>query len=365
MPLSAASPRDAIVIESRVVAPDTTRSDFDLVPATEIPEAALAKFYERMYPERAAFLTQHWRWLYRLGHCEAARGPLVALDGPTVIGHIGSIPMELRAGADTRAAEWDVDLAVLPAYQGRKVATQLMQAHRAQGSLHVAFGNEKSTGTVTKIGWQLSHATRSFQLLLRPELHPKLQGTALSGIGRLGGWLTRCVWAARAPQVPRVIDLTTTPVSAAALTPFAQAPSDGALHVARTPEFLRWRVLAHPSAQEHCVLRCGHSGYAALARLSEQQGFRRLHLLSLAAEPFDADTLARFFAGVVRWSLDQQIHRILFVTSRTAIAQVAQRWFPVTSALRFLSYASDAVGWRYLSAPPHWECLDSDFDLTV
>ena len=40
-------------------------SSFEIVPATEIPETALLEFYHQMFPERAAFLANHWRWLVR------------------------------------------------------------------------------------------------------------------------------------------------------------------------------------------------------------------------------------------------------------------------------------------------------------
>ncbi len=341
-----------------------TRAHHEIAPVTQVSETALAQFYQRMYPERAAFLTAHWRWLYRIYEYDWAPLPLLALAGQTVIGHIGAIPVLLRAGEETRRAVWDVDLAVLPEYQRRKVGSRLMEMMREQVPLHVAFGNEKSTGTLTKTGWQLSSGTRSFQLLLRPERHPKFRQTALATVGRLSGLMTRLVWAARASAKT---ELAVEPVSATNLAHFAHAPSDGALHVARSTEFLRWRVVRHPQAAEHFVMRYAVNAtteYALLARWSEQQGFRRLHLLSLVAEPFEAEALARCFASVVRWCLEEEIDRVLFVTSRPAIARIARLWFPITTSLRFLSYARNAAGWNYLdSHPHHWECLDDDFDL--
>ncbi|NOT63058.1 MAG: GNAT family N-acetyltransferase [Acidobacteria bacterium] len=364
---SASAPAaNVIEIDARVVTPSVARASFDIASATEVPAAALTQFYERMYPARAAFLAAHWRWLYRIGAHDGATGPLVALDGETVIGHIGAIPMCLRAGEDTRPAVWDLDFAVLPEYQGRKVGTQLMRVQREQYPLHVAFGNEKSAGAVTKIGWQLSQETHSFQLLLRPECHPQFRHSKLAVVGQSCGWITRRLWAARANQGS---DLIVSPATVTELARFAQPPSDPALHVARSTKFLHWRVLQHPQATEHCVLRFpvnAMTEYALLARRSEQDGFRRLHLLSLMAEPFDANALARCFASVVRWCLSEDIHRVLFVTSRPAIARVARTWFPLKRSLRFLAYAEDEAGWRYLTAHPHhWECLDSDFDLAV
>jgi GNAT superfamily N-acetyltransferase len=354
------------VVTGATVKPITERQSYEIVPATEVPESALTQFYHRVYSTHATFFADNWRWRYRIGEYDWAPLPLVALAGQTVVGHIGTIPVLLRAGQEVRRATWDVDFAVVPEYQRRHVGSRLMETMREQFPLHVAFGNEKSTGTVTKIGWRLSTETRSFQLLLRPEYHPKFQGTTLATVGRLGGLMTRLVWAARTSTKD---ELTVTAVSADDLVRFLYTQPDEALHVERSPEFLHWRVLRHPLAAEHCVLRFpvnATTEYALLARRSEQDGFHRLHLLSLVAEPFEADALARFFAAVVRWCLDQEIHRVLFVTSRPAIARIAQSWFPITNALRFLAYASDQAGWSYLhSRPHHWECLDNDFDLSA
>ena len=56
--------------------------------ATEVPAAARAAFYERMFAARAAFLKAHWRWLYRVGEYDWAPPPLVAVTQGRVIGHL-------------------------------------------------------------------------------------------------------------------------------------------------------------------------------------------------------------------------------------------------------------------------------------
>ena len=42
-------------------------STIEVRTATEVSEERLARFYGQMHPERAAFLTEHWRWRYRVG----------------------------------------------------------------------------------------------------------------------------------------------------------------------------------------------------------------------------------------------------------------------------------------------------------
>ena len=339
---------------------------FCIRPITEVPEHRLAEFYERIYPQRAKFLKANWRWLYRVDEFDRWPVPLVAMVADHVIAHLGTTPVMLCRGEDVRWATWNADFAVVPEYRRQKAGTKLMQAMMMQWPLQIAFGNEKSVAAMLKIGWKVQTHTWSFQLLARPEYHPKIRQSPLALLGQMGGMVTRAVWAMRT-QAARAISASQ--VSAGNLARFSRPIPDDALAATRSPEFLSWRVLAHPTMSEHYILNCSVDAtaeYMLLARVSEQDGFRRLHLLSLIADPLDEELLSRCFASVVQWSLKTGIHRILFVTSNPVIAKVARSWFPISGSLSFLYYANDDSGWDYLSSSAHrWECLDSDFDLSV
>src|SRR5205085_7143442 len=108
--------------------------------------------------------------------------------------------------------------------------------------------------------------------------------------------------------------------------------------------FLNWRISAHPHSQQHVILRGQTGGEAqckAIARISGEEGFRKLHLLSLAA-PADKNALSGFLAGVIRWGAREDFDRVLMVTSDPAVATVAKWWLPISTALRFIYYADDA-----------------------
>lgn len=344
-------------------------SSFTILPVTEVPEEDLLAFYQATYPARTELFRDHWRWLYRVGEQPDEPVPLVAWADGRVVGHIGTMPTTLVYGNDVRRATWDMDYAVAPEYQRQKLGTRLIQGMMDQAALHVAFGNEKSVATLVRIGWRVLSHTRSFQLLLRPEYHPKLRQTAkgaLTPLVQLGGVATRTIWRARALTAPTMTCVLATAESLAA---FPARQFEASLQVLRTPEFWAWRVLQHPGAAEHFILHCQTSAattYQFLVRLSTLNGFRRLHILSLWAPSLDAEQLSRCFAGIVQWSLKEGIHRILFVTSHPLLESVARRWLPITSTLNFLCYAHNQEGWDYLtSTAHHWECADSDLDLSV
>jgi len=348
-------------LRSAAVAVAEERIKFDIVPAAEVPASALEAFYEKMFPERAEFLKRHWRWLYRVGEYDWAPSPAVAVAAGSIIGHAGIIPVVLRHGAEERRAMWLVDLAIRPDLQRQGVGMAMTQALMAQCPIHLGFCNERSLGTLLKCGWEVRFDTLSLQLLLRPELHPKLQGRTW---GKMAGVATRAVWQTRTLLQK---EISVAPVTPEAITEFAQHNFGNALHVVRSEAFLNWRIAAHPQSDQHVILR-QNTGQAseckAIARISEENGFRKLHLLSLAA-PMDKNALSGFFAGVVRWAAREDFHRVLMVTSDPEVAAVAKWWLPISTPLRFIYFSNDASVRELLgSSQQYWECIDNDFDLT-
>jgi len=339
----------------------TERIQYEIVPATDVPAPDLNAFYETMFPERAEFLKRHWRWLYRVAEYDWAPSPAVAVAGGKIIGHAGIIPVVLRHQGEERRAMWLVDLAILPELQRHGLGMALTRALMAQCPIHLGFCNERSLGALLKCGWEVRHDTRSLQLLLRPERHPKLQRAPwapAAGVGTRGLWRARTLFQK---------EVSSEPVTADGIADFARHDFGRSLQVVRSESFLRWRVAAHPQAQQHVILRgrtAGGAKCAAIARIKDEDGFRKLHLLSLAA-PADKTALSDFLAGVIRWAVREDFDRVLMVTSDPGVAAVARRWLPISNALRFIYYANDASARELLGSAEHrWECIDNDFDLT-
>jgi GNAT superfamily N-acetyltransferase len=338
-----------------------------ILAGDEIPGAALNEFYEREFPSRANFMKSHWRWLYRTTSDATARSPIIVMAENQVVGHVGAIPLTLRRGGDERAAVWVCDIAVSREYRGKALGAVLLAEAMASCPLRVGFPNEMSWKLASKFGWKDQLNTVGLSLLLRPDRHPKIRERSTSNRGvnalaALAGLATRVVWRARTLSRAR---LSVSPATADHLSCFFEKDSPAALHVARSPESLLWRISAHPNIEEHFALNLpnGQDGRAAaIARVVEDDGCRRLHLLTLRAAPSD---LSDFLAGVVRWALEEDIHVISMVTSDPALIRVARRWLPVLTQLRYAYHADDSSGEEFLGGDDHiWEYIDGDFDLT-
>lgn len=340
--------------------PAEERIHYEIAPATEVCAPSLEAFYEAMFPERADFLKRHWRWLYRVGEYDWAPSPAVALAEGRVVGQAGCIPVVLRCAGEKRRAMWLVDLAILPGLQRQGIGMALTQALMARCSIQLGFCNERSLGALLKCGWEVRRDTLSLQLLLRPERHPKLQNTAWA---KAAGAATRAVWRARTLFQKEISIEPATPES---LAEFARHDFGPALHVVRSESFLNWRIAAHPQPQQHVILRGQNQTEGrceAIARISDENGFRKLHILSLAA-PADKSALSDFLAGLIRWAAREDVHRLLMVTSNRQVAAIARWWLPISTPLHFIHYADDASARELLrSAEQYWECIDNDFDL--
>ena len=340
-----------------------------ILAGDEIPGPALNAFYEQMYPSRSDFLKRHWRWLYRTDSPAQAKSPIVVMDEGQVIGHIGVIPLTLRRNSDEREATWACDIAVLPKHRGKAWGALLLTEVMVSRPLCIGFPNDLSRKLTVKLGWKDQFHTAGLSLFLRPDRHPKVRELStnkrgVNAMAVLAGLGARTVLRARTLSRKR---LSASPVAADYLPAFSERGTVASLHTTRTAEFLRWRVLAHPRIEEHFVLNCPNGGserYSALARVVEEEGCRRLHLLTLRAGRFNPRGLSDFFAGVIRWALDQDIHVISLVTSEPAVARAARWWLPVLSRLCYSYHANNPSGEEFLSGPGQlWEYIDGDFDL--
>src|SRR4029079_16556929 len=253
---------------------------------------------------------------------------------------------------------------ILPEYQRGILGGALLKLAAATSPLRVAFLNERSWALADKLGWKTHFLATAYQLPLRPERLARLQTMARDTPGlatgaQVAGFVLRA--ASRAIAIAAA-DVEVLPATSETLAPFSDAQTGMALCAPRSAAFLEWRVLAHPLATRYIVLRPG--SVQAIARVLCHAGCRRLHLLTLLADPHDRRGLSRFFRRVVRWALTAEIDTILLLTSVPEIAAVAARWLPVKSKQRFAYHADDEAGMTFLGdADQTWELLDSDFEM--
>lgn len=345
----------------------------EIVAGDDIPVPALEAFYEQMFPARANFLKRHWRWLYRTDSNTILKSPIVMMKGEEVAGHVGTIPLTLRRGREERTAAWLCDIAVLSQYRGKALGAFLLTEAMARCPMRIGFPNDLSWRLISKFDWKDQAHTVGLSVLLHPEQHPKIKakiqegnasGHGYKAIAAIAGMATRVIWRARALSKERLSVVSATPEE---LSSFHEEQQIAALHTVRSESFLDWRISAHPNVEEHFVLNLpvGRGSCSAIARIVEEDGCRRLHLLTLQVDPFDSGRLSAFLAGVIRWALDQRIDIISTVTSDPAMAQTIKWWLPVLRQLRYAYHADDVSKEEFLSKSGHiWEYIDGDFDLT-
>lgn len=129
----------------RIVKEDGLNKYFEeITKAGLVSYSALGfKKYYWQYKENPFYLTQSPSiWLY-------------SLDGKTV-GHLGAIPVELKAGSTKILAAWAVDFAILPAYRRKGIGMSLISEANKNFAVFLAIGaTGMSLGLFRKMGWQL------------------------------------------------------------------------------------------------------------------------------------------------------------------------------------------------------------------
>jgi hypothetical protein len=343
----------------------------DIVHSTEVSEEALNRFYDQMYPDRAAFLKRNWRWLYRIDEFPDLEPPLVALLDDQVIAHVAQIPVYLRKGDQVRLGAWGVDGGVLNRYRGSGIGWQLMETWSRRYSVGMGFCTEALFRILLKQGWSPRTTTHYLHLPFRPQRHPKFQKGGRAVLAKLGGpiwnlW-ERLIITLRTGNWP---PLRRIPVSADRLERWSllhhprefQEP----LHVSRSPEFMSWRVLHCPFRDQYQILEMDGADVAALARIYQMGAFRRARIISIAGRVDESSAIDRFLGSLANWAMRQDVDILSMVSSDPAIVEWAGRWFPAKSRLRFAYICNDREGEEMLRGTDHiWELIDYDLDFLI
>jgi len=306
--------------------------------ASSVDDGALRRFYAAAFPERAAFLGDHWRWLYRVGRFPGIE-PLVAVDGERVVGHAGAIPLTLsRLGVEAPAI-WFVDFSILREYQGRGGGAALTEAWMKLCPDRVTFCNDRSIRVFRKFGWRerFDASVRSLPIFdgpVRLALRALLAGAPELKTGPL-------------------------PADPAELSRALDDASAGPVRVVRDEDWTRWRLYEHPRAAEHLLAE--HDGVRAVLRLFNSLGRRRAHLLHVGPGP--ADARARLVAGFARWAVERGARGAWMATNDPGLLDAASRRLPRGFTLRFAWHSDDAAVGQALFEGLPTQGLDSDHDL--
>lgn len=329
----------------------------DIRKASEVDEATLRRFYDAAFPERAEFLSAHWRWLYRAGEFPGIE-PLLLVDGARVVGHAGAIPFKLARGGKTETAIWFVDFSILPELQGKGLGKELTSAWMALCPRRVTFCNDLSMRVFLKLGWteRSDAGVRSFPLELGGPLSRRF-GALGAAAGAVLGIPARAALRALTAGPPK---LETGPLPGDAASLSAQLDEGGGgPRVVRDAAWIKWRFLDNPRRGELVLARAG--GVSGVFRLFTSLGRRRAHLLLTG--PGHPGARAGFLKAFARWALDQNVDDAWLATNDADLLSVAAPLLPRKRGLRYAWHGQGADASADLSLPLPSQGADSDHDL--
>lgn len=325
--------------------------------ASTIEHGAMNRFYAEAFPQRAAFLSEHWRWLYRLGRFPGIE-PLVLVAGERVVGQAGVIPVMLSRLGKTAPAMWFVDFSILPEFQGQGHGKALTEAWMAQCPDRITFCNDRSIEVFRKFGWKERFDS---SVLTRPlELSAPLArraGAVGSALGSVLNAPARLWLRARSLGAP-ALDVSPLPLDAGGLAERLDMTS-GEPRIVRDADWVRWRLLENPRRAEFRLAEAG--GVSAVFRLFESLGRKRAHLLYIG--PGAASARADLIKAFARWALDEGTDDLWMATSDGALVAAGKNVFARKNSLRFAWHSSNGEVADALAKPLPTQGIDSDHDL--
>lgn len=325
--------------------------------ASTILGSVMSRFYGDAFPERAGLLSEHWRWLYRVGRFPGIE-PLVLVEDERVVGHAGVIPLTISRLGREATAMWFVDFSILPEFQGQGHGKALTEAWMAMCPDRVTFCNERSIQVFRRFGWR---ERSDASVLTQPlELSGPLSrfGAPGAAAGRLltPAWLA---WLRARSSGASALETRPLPLDAGGLAERLADPAAAGTRVVRDAEWFKWRLLENPRRDEHVLASCG--GVNAVFRLFTSRGRRRAHLLHVGPGPEAAR--AGMVKAFARWALDQGADDAWAATSEPVLLEACAPYFSRRRALRFAWHSDDAAVAAALAGPLPTQGIDSDHDL--
>lgn len=135
-------------------------------------QEALLRFLQSAYPDEPRKSDRaFWKWHYLENPNTDLRDiPLwIVKSGNDVVGQMGTIPVELKAGDSTRRALWILDFIVDARFRGQGLGRRLVLAAREKYSTLITLGiNAQSTAVFNKLNWSALGRIHRYQKLLFP-----------------------------------------------------------------------------------------------------------------------------------------------------------------------------------------------------
>ncbi len=329
----------------------------EIQTASSVEDGALRRFYAAAFPNRASFLGEHWRWLYRVGRFPGIE-PLVLVDGGRVVGYAGAIPLRISRLGVQAPAIWYVDFSVLPELQGQGHGKALSEAWMKMCPDRVTFCNERSIRVFLKLGWHQRFDANVCSLPIELSGPAASRGAAAGAIGRLFNGPWRAVLNVLLSSAPN-LSVRPLPQHAAALVPLLADATPAETRIVRDEDWARWRLYEHPRSGEHLLAEL--DGVSAILRLFTSLGRRRAHLLHVS--PGSNKARSAMVAAFARWALEQGADDAWMAANDEILLAQAARYLPRRHCLRFAWHSDQPPVDAALAKELSTQGLDSDHDL--
>lgn len=330
----------------------------EILKATAIEPGLLAPFFAAAWPDRAAFLDRHWRWLYRVDRFPGLE-PLILMDGGAVAGFAGSMPVKIAHRGRESTAVWFVDFHLLADRRGKGHGKALTEAWMSQCPRRVTFCNDESMRVFLKLGWteKTGASVRSMPLQLSGPFRRRW-GLPGAAAGLLLGPALRASLRALCAGAPP-LDAKPLPLDAGGIAERLDDPRAEGPRVPRDAEWVRWRLLENPRRDELFLAEAG--GACGVFRLFQSLGRLRAHLLLVG--PGSEAARAGLAKGFVRWALERGADDAWAAGTDAAVLRALAPLLRRERPVRFAWSAAEPASAELLSAPLITQGADSDHDL--
>jgi GNAT superfamily N-acetyltransferase len=332
---------------------------------------AVHQLYRRVFGDDAAGSSRlRWEWQYSRNPNLPADGPMiwVVREGPTIIGHYGTMPVRLRVAGEEVNGSWGMDVMVAPERQRKGVGEVLLRTWERNVGAALGLGpSEASMHLFRKLGW---HEAGPVPCVVKP-----LTRRAL----RRAQWpmpLNRLVSALTLPVVRVIARARPLKAHIEPVRPFdgsftelwERVKGDFDLAVRRDASYLNWKYLEPPHVRYATVAlrREGRTdGYAVYRHVQEPLG-RVTLLVDFLAHPDDEEGLQTLLGWVDREARRADSDKVRCYVMHDGFRKTLRRfgYFNVRADMLFtLKINEPAVGRDFYERRARWHVTLGDSDL--
>ena len=339
-------------------------------------EDEVAAFQAEAYPHRRKDLIgPRWGWMFRDSARRLGREPRVWLyrDAGAIVGHNGSIAVDVKVGDDYVPSAWLVETMVLEAYRPRAVGSRLMVQTHKDMPFALSLGQTvPMRQLMMQLGWQLVAPQQVAQLLVRPERVFRCKVPAFAahvlGLGWRAQSALRGVFRRRPAGTVRPIERFSRQHDAL----WNDASRDITCGVRRDASYLNWKYVDQPG-QDFLRLEYLEDGRlrgVAIWMFRDPDGgyhYRRGLLVDLVVPLGNARLVADMLSAVKAPAIDRDVDALLchHIDARLTVA-LTSVGYHLKDPQRHFMVRAEGIGAPHralLTEPANWFVTQGDSDI--